>query len=74
MTVCETYSAAELLGLDAQAAAVREVMALPVAEVEDLAAPVVTGDPVVQLAAAVLGERYVDRYAAAQVLGVRMPA
>ncbi|MFC8670821.1 hypothetical protein [Streptomyces sp. NPDC057199] len=74
MTVCEVSSAAELLELDARAAGVREVMELPASEVEDLAAPVVTGDPVVQLAAAVLGDRYVDRYAAAQVLGVRMPA
>lgn len=74
MTVRGVFSAAELLEGDARAAGVRVVMDLPFSEVEDLAAPLVVGDPVVQLAAAVLGERYGDRYAAARVLGVRMPA
>lgn len=74
MTVREdAFSAVELLAGDAAAAAVREVMAVPAERVAELVAETLTGDPLVQLAAAVLGERYVDRFHAAGVLGVTLP-
>ncbi|WP_330346621.1 hypothetical protein OG858_47330 (plasmid) [Streptomyces europaeiscabiei] len=75
MTVREdAFTAAELLAGDAAAAAVREVMTLPATQVAELVAETLTGDPLVQLAAAVLGDRYVDRYQAAAVLGMTLPA
>ena len=73
MTVREVSCAADLMALDAQAAAVRIVMGLPRAEGIDLAAAVAAGDPLAQLVSASLGEDFVDRYAAAQVLGVAFP-
>lgn len=70
MSVRELASAVDLAARVAAEDAVRRVMDLPPVEVEDLAAARVTGDPLVSLAAAVLGDRFVDRYAAGLVLGV----
>ncbi|WP_406517561.1 hypothetical protein [Streptomyces sp. NBC_00134] len=70
--VPEVASAADLLREDAQAAALRDVMALPAGEVVDLAAPFAPGDPLVHLAAAILGDRYVDRYSAGLTLGLSL--
>ncbi|MFJ8166498.1 hypothetical protein ACIRBY_37040 [Streptomyces sp. NPDC096136] len=53
----------------AKAASRRRLMELSPETISDLAAPLVVGDPLVQLAAAMLGDRYVDRYAAARMLG-----
>ncbi|MFF7176839.1 hypothetical protein [Streptomyces pseudovenezuelae] len=66
--------AVDLLAQDAAAAAYRDVLELPAAEVVELAAPFVVGEPMLALAAAVLQEKFVDRYAAAVVLGVKPPA
>ena len=66
--------AADLLAQDAAAAAYRDVLELDPAEVAGLAAPFVVGEPLVALAATVLQENFVDRYAAAAVLGVKPPA
>ncbi|MEU5959219.1 hypothetical protein [Streptomyces sp. NPDC047525] len=68
--VREVESAADLLREDAQASALRNLVHLEPGEVVDLAAPFVVGDPLVTVAAAMLGDRYVDWYAAGQVLGV----
>ncbi|WP_125264879.1 hypothetical protein [Streptomyces alboflavus] len=73
MSVRETVSAGTLLQEASAAAMVGEVVALPAEDVQDLAAGFVVGEPVVALAAAVLGKRYVDRYAAARVLGMGQP-
>ncbi|MGW1674614.1 hypothetical protein [Streptomyces sp. NPDC002324] len=75
MTVREdAFTPIQLLASAAAAAAVREVMTVPAERVAELVAETLTGDPLVQLAAAVLGDRYVDRYQAAAVLGMTLPA
>ncbi|MGW2793631.1 hypothetical protein ACWC9H_27380 [Streptomyces sp. NPDC001251] len=61
--------AVDALLWESDAAALRHVMTLPADAVVDLAAGFVIGEPLVHVAAAMLGDRYVDRYAAARVLG-----
>ncbi|MEU1132620.1 hypothetical protein ABZ383_22625 [Streptomyces sp. NPDC005900] len=63
-------SSADVLREDAQASALRDLLSLEPGDVVDLAAQFVVGDPLVTVAAAMLGEQYIDRYAAGKVLGV----
>ncbi|MEU1121806.1 MULTISPECIES: hypothetical protein [unclassified Streptomyces] len=74
MRVRDVSSAADLLHEDARGAALRDLVALDPGEVVDLAAPFVVGDPLVTVAAAMLQDRFIDWYAAGQVLGVDVPS
>lgn len=67
----ESMTVLDVLLTDAEATAFRGLMDIPISEVVDLASAFVVGDPLVQVAAAMLGDRYVDRYAAGRVLGER---
>lgn len=66
-------SSVDVLREGAQASALRDLVSLEPGDVVELAAAFVVGDPLVTVAA-MLGDRYVDRYAAGQVLGLGLPS